>query len=161
MHIRKTTEDDIKTVAAIYETAKEFMHTHGNPTQWAAGYPNEDSVRQDVEEGVGYVCEEDGEILATFMFKVGDDPTYMKIYNGEWLDSEPYAVIHRVAVAKQGHGVAGFCFSECFKLYPNLKIDTHANNIPMQHALERAGFKYCGIIHLLNGEERMAYQKNK
>lgn len=161
MHIRKATEKDIKAVVAIYENAKEFMHTHGNPTQWAQGYPNEESVAADVRDGIGYVCEEDGKILATFMFKLGDDPTYMKIYDGKWLDDEPYAVMHRVAVAEQGKGVVGFCFAECFKLYPNLKIDTHRNNIPMQRALARAGFEYCGIIHLLNGEERMAYQKNK
>jgi hypothetical protein len=29
----------------------------------------------------------------------------------------------------------------------------------MQGALAKAGFHYCGIIHLLDGDERLAYQK--
>ena len=52
-----------------------------------------------------------------------------------------------------------FCFNECFKMFPSLKIDTHKDNIPMQKVLLRNGFKFCGIIHLENGDERLAYQK--
>ena len=29
----------------------------------------------------------------------------------------------------------------------------------MQHILQKHGFRYCGIIYLLNGDERLAYQK--
>ena len=161
MHIRKANEADISVVAAIYENAKKFMRETGNLKQWADGYPNAESARCDVECGVLYVCEEEGEILAVFMFNIGEDKTYNEIYGGAWLDDAPYAVIHRIAVARQGRGVAGFCFSECFNRFPNLKIDTHRDNLPMQRALLRAGFEYCGIIHLENGEERLAYQKNR
>lgn len=28
----------------------------------------------------------------------------------------------------------------------------------MQHCIRKAGFRYCGIIHLANGDERLAYQ---
>lgn len=41
----------------------------------------------------------------------------------------------------------------------NIRIDTHWDNKPMQGALAKAGFHYCGIIHLLDGDERLAYQK--
>ena len=70
-------------------------------------------------------------------------------------------MIHRIAVSDEarGKGAAGFIFAGCYEKYPNIKIDTHRDNLPMQKALERAGFKYCGIIYLKNGEERLAYQK--
>jgi hypothetical protein len=29
----------------------------------------------------------------------------------------------------------------------------------MQHNIQKHGFVYCGIIHLLSGDERLAYQK--
>jgi hypothetical protein len=115
-----------------------------------------------MEKGASYVCCDGDEVVATFYFEMNaDDPTYRKIYDGEWKNDEPYAVIHRIAVKYQGRGIVGFCYDECFKLFPNLKIDTHKDNIPMQKSLINAGFEYCGIIHLANGDERLAYQKTK
>ena len=160
--IRKTAVADVATAEKIYKDARAFMRAAGNPTQWANEYPNRESVLDDIANGVSYVCEDGEQILAVFMFKIGRDKTYDVIYDGEWLNNEPYAVIHRIAVAENAHGrgVAGFCFAECFDRFPNLKIDTHRDNVPMQRALERAGFKRCGIIHLENGEERIAFQKS-
>ena len=159
MRVRKTTPADLERIGEIYENAKRFMREAGNPNQWNDGKPNIDTAREDMENGVGYVVEDCGEILAVFMFSVGDDPTYLKIYDGDWISHEPYAVIHRIAVAKQGCGIIDFCINECFKICPNLKIDTHRDNIPMQKALLKRGFQYCGIIYLENGDERLAYQK--
>ena len=161
MLIRKTEEADLLAVGEIYENAKRFMAQNGNPTQWSEGGPDLESARADMEKGVGYVLEDDGEILAVFMFKEGKDATYEKIYEGEWKNDLPYAVIHRIAVKEQGRGLIDYCINECFKICPNLKIDTHRNNIPMQKALAKRGFEYCGIIYLENGDERLAYQKIK
>jgi RimJ/RimL family protein N-acetyltransferase len=44
-------------------------------------------------------------------------------------------------------------------MHPNLKIDTHRDNIPMQKVLKRNGFSECGIIYIENGDERIAFQK--
>ena len=112
-----------------------------------------------MERGIGYVVEENGSIVATFMFSLEGEPTYAKIYEGEWLNDAPYGVIHRIAVAEQGRGIIGFCIDECFKHCQNLRIDTHRDNIPMQKALLKRGFQYCGIIYLEDGDERLAYQK--
>ncbi len=162
MLIRRATSADVSAAHDIYENAKIFMHTNGNPDQWSdayGNYPSGDDVAAGISDGVSYVCEDNGEVVATFLFKVGEDPTYLKIYDGEWLSKDEYAVIHRIAVKYRGRGIIGFIFDECFKLFPNLKIDTHKNNIPMQRALEKAGFKYCGIIYLPNGAPRIAFQK--
>jgi hypothetical protein len=53
-----------------------------------------------------------------------------------------------------------FCFDFALSQCKNVKIDTHRDNIPMQRALEKKGFSYCGIIHIANGDERIAYQKS-
>lgn len=161
MHIRKTVKTDLPQIGKIYDNAKKFMCETGNPNQWNTEKPNAESAREDMEKGVGYVVEENGEILAVFMFSQAPDPTYARIYNGKWLSDAPYGVIHRVAVAKQGQGIIGHCIEECFAVCQNLRIDTHRDNIPMQRALLKRGFEYCGIIHLANGEERLAYQKIK
>ena len=161
MFIRKSTENDISAIEEIYSAAKKFMREAGNKDQWNNGYPNGESARQDVESGIGYVCEDDGEVVAVFAFDIAREPTYDVIYDGSWLNSDKYAYIHRVAVKKHGMGIVDFCFRECFKMFPSLKIDTHRDNIPMQRVLLRNGFEYCGIIHLENGDERLAYHKIK
>ena len=159
MLIRKTTEADLFRIGEIYENAKRFMRESGNPNQWNQGTPNIDTAREDMERGVGYVAEENGQIVAAFMFSLDGEPTYAKIYEGEWLSNEPYGVIHRIAVAEQGRGIIGYCIDECFSRCHNLRIDTHRDNLPMQRALQKRGFQYCGIIYLENGDERLAYQK--
>ena len=40
----------------------------------------------------------------------------------------------------------------------NVRVDTHEDNKPMQHLIAKAGFAYCGVIHLADGDPRLAYQ---
>ena len=57
-------------------------------------------------------------------------------------------------------GTASLCIEWCLKESGgDLRIDTHRDNIPMQKLLEKNGFVQCGIIHLSNGDERIAYEK--
>ena len=159
MIIRKTTASDLVQVEQLYVKAKAFMRANGNPNQWKGDYPNAFDAEEDIKNGIGYVCEENGEILGVFAFKIGIEPTYNKVFDGKWVNDLPYAFMHRIAVKYHGRGIVDFCISECFKQFPNLKIDTHRDNIPMQKVLKRNGFCYCGIIYLENGDERLAFQK--
>ncbi len=165
MIIRLAKMSDVIAANEIYENARKFMTENGNPTQWSGEYPNAFDIKEGIKHGTSYVCEDNGEIVATFHFDPNaDDPTYRKIYEGEWLNDEPYSVIHRIAVKYHGRGIIDFCFNECFKITPNIKIDTHEDNIPMRKCLLRNGFKYCGIIYVewLGPEgKRIAFQKVK
>lgn len=161
MHVRKTLPQDIEAIGEIYRQAKQFMRDNGNSTQWTEDYPSEKTALSDMQNGIGYVCEVCGEVVCVFAFAVDREPTYDKIYDGEWVSDEKYAYIHRIAVKKHGRGIVDFCFNECFKMHPNLKIDTHRDNIPMQKVLVRSGFQRCGVIYLEDGEERIAFQKIK
>lgn len=161
MNIRRATLGDLEAANGIYESARRFMHENGNPRQWTGGYPSLDVIKNDIASGRLYVCEEEGAILGVFCYFEGEDPTYIKIYDGEWQNSAPYGVIHRIAVAEagRGRGVASACFDFVFEKCGNVKIDTHRDNIPMQKSLIKNGFARCGIIYLENGDERIAFQK--
>ena len=159
MIIRKTRYSDIDDVMEIYALARAFMRDSGNATQWSSGYPTREIVEGDVESGNGFIVEENGEVIGAFFFRIDVDPTYVKIYDGEWLNDREYGVIHRIAVKYQGRGIVNFVYNHCFNLINNLKIDTHRDNLPMQKSLSKNGFKYCGIIYLESGDERIAYQK--
>ena len=163
MYIRKATYDDIPALMRIFECAKGIMRASGNLKQWGDGYPSVDVVRRDIERGVCYVAsaDENGVIEATMAFIPGPDSTYSYIEGGAWLNDEPYSVIHRIAVAAPGKGYARRMLDWAFERTDTVRIDTHRDNLPMQRALLKRGFVYCGIIHLQNGEERLAYQKTK
>ena len=47
----------------------------------------------------------------------------------------------------------------CFAHDVNIRIDTHRDNLIMQHNLLKHGFAYCGIIYLASGDTRLAYQR--
>ncbi len=160
MKVRKTEPRDINTIMEIYEQAKKFMRVNGNPNQWGKDYPGISLIQKDIASGNSYVAVENDEIVGTFYFVVGEEPTYVKIFNGEWLDNEPYGVVHRVASINEKRGVATFCLDWCFKQCKNIRIDTHRDNIPMQNLLNKTGYVQCGIIYLANGDERIAYEKN-
>lgn len=158
--IRPTTPDDLAEVMAVYAIAREFMRCSGNASQWAGGYPAASFIIEEIASGHSFVCEDEArEIVGTFCLIFGDDPTYARIYDGEWLNNEPYATVHRIASSGKERGVAKFCIDWCFTQYPNIRIDTHRDNLVMQHIIQSMGFTYCGIIFVSNGSERLAYQK--
>jgi predicted GNAT family N-acyltransferase len=95
-----------------------------------------------------------------FYFAREIDPTYVKIYDGEWLDDREYAVVHRIASAGTVKGVGSFCMQWAYEQFPNVKIDTHENNYVMQNMLKKNGFIHCGTIYLEDGQPRLAFQKN-
>ena len=159
MEIIRATIDRMDEILEIYARARRFMRATGNLEQWSGNYPSREVVQEDIEKEQLYLCVEDGEALGVFCYFEGVDPTYVEIYEGAWMNDLPYGVMHRVAVAKQGRGVVGFCFSHCFEKCKNLKIDTHKDNLPMQRALEKNGFVRCGIIYLESGDPRIAYQR--
>lgn len=141
----------------IYERAREFMKEAGNPDQWIDGYPSREIITGDINNGNFYVEEINGAINGCFAFIIGPEPTYEEI-NGKWISDLPYGTIHRLASSGNVPGVAERCFEFCQSIIPNLRADTHKDNKLMQHMLIRKGFQYCGIIHVANGSERLAYQ---
>lgn len=160
MEIRLTELKDLPLVMEIYDYARAFMRSTGNTTQWIDGYPSEAFICQEIKDGHSFVCtDEQGEILGTFCFILGDDPTYQHIYEGAWLNDEPYGVVHRLATNGTRKGVAEACLNWCFQRMSNVRVDTHRDNKVMQHILEKHGFQRCGIIYVKNGTERIAYQK--
>ena len=157
--IRPASGEDIPRIMEVLEAAKGIMRGSGNLNQWVNGYPSEAVIRKDIENGHGYVLAEGGVVEAYFAFIPSPEPTYAHIYGGRWLDdSRPYCVIHRLASTPESHCVFRRVMDWCAARCPNLRIDTHRDNAIMQHCILGYGFRYCGIIHLASGDERLAYQ---
>lgn len=165
MKFRKTIIEDINNIMKIINEAKEYFRKN-KINQWQDGYPNRDTIYTDIKNNSSYVLESKNEILATAMVSFEEDKTYRNIYNGEWVNNGDYAVIHRIAVSEKskGNGVASTIIKEVENLCKenkvnSIKIDTHKDNISMQKLLAKNDFKYCGIIYLEDGSERIAFEK--
>lgn len=158
--IREVRPDDMADVMTVMDAAKQIMRQSGNMHQWGDGYPSEAVITADMEQGGGLVVEDDGQVVGYFAFLPSPEPTYARIYEGEWLDDErPYHVVHRIASGPDVHGIFSSIIDYCFSHDTNIRIDTHRDNAIMQHNLIKHGFAYCGIIYLASGDERLAYQR--
>lgn len=161
MEIRKTRIDELDNVMEVYARARKFMVEHNNPNQWKNNKPSCEQIEADILAGKHYICEENGQIAAVFYFAHEVDPTYVKIFDGQWLNESNYAVVHRIASSGLVKGAGSFCMNWACAKSDNVKIDTHKDNYVMQNMLKKCGFTHCGTIFLEDGESRLAFHYTK
>ena len=163
MEIRLAFPNEVDAIMQVIDEAKKCLADAGS-TQWQNGYPNTDTIIEDIISGQAYVALEEGELLAYAAVTKSPEKAYEAIYDGKWEGKEAeYLVFHRIAVASdvQGQGVAQTFLEgliEGFD-YQDFRSDTHAKNKVMQHIFEKLGFKQVGKVPV--DGERLAYQKIK
>ena len=149
---------DLDCILESVNSETKYMRDTGNATQWAGNYPERQDFLEDIEKQHLYVCYNEEMIYGVFFFLVGEEPNYAHIEDGEWLNHEPYGVIHRVAGNGKVKGIFREIADFAKKQADNLRIDTHENNRTMQHVIEKNGFQKCGIVYVEDGTPRIAYQ---
>ena len=162
---RKAILSDLSAVMEIIEDGRAFLKPQGGG-QWQDGYPKEENLRSDIEQGHLYaMLDEKGKVSAVAAFTYYEKD-YDTLYEGKWLTDLPYIVMHRIATksSKRGEGFG----DDLFKLfeevakkegYRSLRIDTHENNVIMRHLLEKNGFIFCGRAILTPNKDRMVFEK--
>ena len=81
MNIRPATPADLPALMESFARARRFMAEHGNPGQWPASYPDGALMREQIDRGVCYVCEADGERTLTVTKK---DPLWKRARKIRW-----------------------------------------------------------------------------
>ena len=158
--IRKATPQDLPALRRIYDAAKAYMDANGNPTQWTEGYPTNDLLRADIAQGTLHAIERDGVLCGAFVLVGGEEPFYAQI-DGAWRDESPYATLHRVASAGGCRGVFREAVNFARARFDHLRVDTHADNRPMQRAIADCGFAHCGVVDYGPAGLRVAYEWNR
>lgn len=157
--------NDLPRILTLYAGARSFMAQNGNPSQWGpSGYPQKPLLVEDIMKRRLYkVCEGES-IIGAFVLIFGEDPTYRVIEEGSWPNAKPYGTLHRLCADAKACGVAraalDHCREQCRAAGADLRADTHADNLIMQHILTAYGFKRCGRIYVADGSPRLAYQLN-
>ena len=96
---RKAEETDIERIWQIIGQAKAQMQRLGSQ-QWDENYPAIEHIRQDIQDGNGYViCRED-RVVAYGVISFHGGPVYKDI-EGKWSNDLPYVIVHRLAIADE------------------------------------------------------------
>lgn len=163
MQLRRATGTDAKSIWIILQDAIEKRRLEGS-RQWQMGYPNLEVVKSDIEEGVGYVIEENEGVVAYAAIIFGIDPAYNHL-KGEWLSDGKYVVLHRIATAaavrRKGYAVKLLKMAEQMargRGIFSIRLDTNFDNDSMLYILKKLDYTYCGEV-LMRGEPRMAFEK--
>ena len=161
INIRLATYNDLDKLEEIFLAAKQTMRKDGNLYQWTeVDYPI-CYTKNDIKKGTCYVVEDNGEITATFVYQLGEEPTYKIIDNGNWLNDDPYATIHRIASNGTTKDIFGIMLKFAKQFNVDIRIDTSEDNKRMTHLIKKHNFIYCGTIYIRDGSPRDAYQKRK
>ncbi len=163
MILRKANFSETPPIWTILQQAIEQRKQDGSE-QWQNGYPNEQTIHEDINFGNGYVLVENDKVIAYAAIIFGMDPAYLGI-KGEWITNDACVVVHRVATsnAVKGRGIATRLFKMIEELCVSqqvfsIKVDTNFDNIPMLKILDRLGYRYCGEV-FFSGAARRAYEK--
>ncbi|MCC4332586.1 GNAT family N-acetyltransferase [Limosilactobacillus reuteri] len=169
IYLRRAQLQDLPAIMKIIDDAKELLKKNGSP-QWQNGYPNQETLTQDIAMQTNWVLINDNKVVATATLQLTPEPTYRNITQGQWQQpDEPYATIHRVAISSnyRGQGLSKLLFSNLLTVgqmqgIKNFRVDTHRSNKAMQHIAENFNFKKRGIIKVndQNDPERLAYELN-
>lgn len=161
--IRKAQYDDIEDIMTIVHEAQLSLRELGID-QWQNGYPSSDSIREDIDNGVGHLLLDDGNHpIGYSAIVLSDEEAYLQLAPSAWHTSEEYVVVHRLCVLRSAcrSGAATLMMRYAADVARNnnlhsFRIDTHRGNIRMLAMLKKFGFEYCGIIYYPSGE-RLAY----
>ena len=154
MKIRVTEERDLPAVMEILRQAQAYFKVQGID-QWQDGYPDEATIRQDIQNGTAYLVELDGIVAACATIAFTPDENYTTMVSGQWLIDDKL----------KGRGIAGWILEQAEYLcrqrgVESLKIDTHQDNTSMRRLLEKQNYQYCGVIQLHRDLSlRVAYEK--
>ena len=162
MTLRKATFSELPVIWEILQQAIEQRRQDGSE-QWQNGYPNEETIHNDIKNENAYVLIDENVVIA-YVAILSVEPAYNNI-KGKWLTSDDYMVLHRVATSSimKRKGVATHLFrmieNLCIKqkVY-SIKVDTNFDNAPMLRILDKLSYIYCGDV-FVDGAPRRAYEK--
>ena len=160
---RKALLSEITTIWEIIQHAIERRKNDGSQ-QWQDGYPNNEIIENDINNGEGFVLTDGNTIIGYCAVLINNEPEYKKII-GKWLTNEDFVVVHRIAIAKSylGQSLSGIMLQniESFALNNSIfsiKVDTNFDNFAMLKIFKKMDYTYCGEVYF-RGSPRKAFEK--
>jgi len=162
--LRKVTEKEITTALLFIEQATTHLKEQGID-QWQDGYPNLESIKEDVKAYRGYFVTADETPAGYLCLDFEGEPVYGQL-DGKWKCSSGYAALHRLAIgdAYRSKGIGVGAFRACEELcrernVHSIRVDTKDENPKMRHVITKNGYVYIGDVFYESCGKRMAFEK--
>ncbi|WP_369833269.1 GNAT family N-acetyltransferase [Companilactobacillus pabuli] len=152
--LRQAKLDDLPRIIDIIDSAKKTLKDRG-VDQWQQGYPNKEILEQDIQEGISFVLMLNGRVVGSAALQQGYDKNYQDMNSGAWDDDSDvtYSIIHRIAIEAdhQGEHLSAALIQQLMTMsyylgYRDVRIDTHPDNLVMQHIITSNGFEEKGTL---------------
>ena len=155
--IRKATNEDIKSVASLYDKAIDYENTHIKYTSWQKGiYPTIDTASFGVKNDSLYVYEEDGRLLASVILDTRQPPEYKKIAWQAKAAPNQVLVIHTLCVdpSYSGSGIGTAIVDFAKELAKqngclSIRLNTTARNYSAARLYQNNGFEVVATQKIL------------
>lgn len=155
MAIRLARMEDLEVSHAIVKGATKYMNEQGIP-QWDDIYPENATLRQDIERQEMYVIEQDNRAVGIIVLNEEQSPEYASI---PWKYAGRVLVVHRLTIspAHQSRGLASCLmkFAEdaaVIRAYNCVRLDAFTQNPAAVTLYDRRGYRKAGIVHFRKGE---------
>lgn len=169
MRERTLTLSDLDEVFALCIEAKETL-AQRKVNQWQSGFPNRESLREDLESGECFAFCKNGRIAAFTRLSFENEEEYEHLKSGVWLThGTRYATIHRTVVSApyRSTGLSDRLFESAVRRArlascKSIRVDTHRDNSAMRALILRQGFSECCTFLLPYPDaspERIGYEK--
>lgn len=165
--LRQSKLDDLPSIVQIINDAKESLQERGID-QWQQGYPNEEVLKQDIQENISYALILDSEVVGVATLQQGYDKNFQEMLSGSWSDESEvtYSTIHRLSIAADHRGehlctvmIQQLLTISYYLGYKDVRTDTHPDNLALQHIVTENGFNEKGTIKMDEDQDvRKAYQ---
>lgn len=159
--LRQARPEELDICIQILREGRAFQQEQGF-TQWTEEYPSPALIKDDIQEGGGWLFFLDGEPAGYMYLAFDGDPAYADPMCAFRADV-PYVVVHRIALSRRfvGRGLSTQVFEAIRELCRErgiscIRIDTDSRNKRMQHVLEKNGFVRCGYV-LFEGDPKLTY----
>jgi len=146
----RATENDMEELISFYRHVADNIRETGLQRWHWGRYPNEEILRDDLEQGNLYCLREDGMIMAAVALMTGQEPEYENLH---WTCGLRPGMFHRLAVhpSMQGGGLGGIVVDDALQILRRagcdcVRCDTSERNTNAIRLYEKLGFRRCGRI---------------
>jgi RimJ/RimL family protein N-acetyltransferase len=155
---------NLSLIEKMYEQAKILLSFHQSG-QWQQHEPSLQTIKEDIRLGQCFGLFQEDRLVGTCAL-LRYDASYEVLTLGNWLNDEPYLVIHRFVIDASLHRLGlGSQFLQAIEAFAlqqgiyNIRVDTHRLNIPMTKLLEKNHYVECGEAFIKGAGPRVVYHK--